>query len=775
MTYSSRSLLSITDSLRTHLINSLPPTSTDHHSLSNLSSLTNPSQITSLRSNLTQTLETLRNSLESFRTLLPPPEEEDRERDVGLDKYLNLLLQSCQTESNLLSTISSTSINTPFHSREGYPILHPSEEQDSFSISNILERISKDLGLVSFRDDDHDEGEIGDSEKEKQKEVVTLSLGGKVMVVDFKIHRQTTNTTNSSTDSKREWIDTTEVTGNSNIKVSYVFKNEQFFNQNSSSQLLSIFRDYQEQGGEELWSRVYRILKELEQLDDRTSKEGSNYFGKFDQLKFRVEKEFNTFDSNSSSSGSSISSLVLPKIISNSSFGSLYPLLLISISPSALLNPLTLKFLFSSSSSTSPPRSGTLLRDFLNLQGVYVVEIGLPSSKNSTITTTTEEGGRGWYQIKLVSPPPQVERRVGVGVGVGIPISREIGKRISDLIIDPVPPQVEEGKEKVNGIVHHHHHQQVREGEGVEQVPLDDKRGRKKRSRNQHSTMTDLIKLSIWSSSRSSSSSNSNFSQTISFDDPSSFTTSPTSNSSRLPPNSFKFKLAENNQDQSHHQSETEEGGTRAFMFNNLWIPAKEEEESGEKEEEVGGGGGMKKLRKSIEILKEQILIDDLVFSVLGNPSLIEKSAKSQDEKEEDEKGTLSVVEVEDSNKRRKKRKLDTKEEMMTMMSLDDLFTTTTTNDSPLPVFIHLDPPLLSDHPTISISFPSPHLPPHESSPIIIHITSNTQGGFSYKVESKFKEVKDRLQVEVYDKGVKVLEKTRDLAIFLNWVVKKLC
>lgn len=177
--------------------------------------------------------------------------------------------------------------------------------------------------------------------------------------------------------------------------------------------------------------------------------------------------------------------------------------------------------------------------------------------------------------------------------------------------------------------------------------------------------------------------------------------------------------------------------------------------------------------------MNEQIRINDLVFSVI-NPS-------TRDEEISTTSTTTIRGERDDSNRRSrstKKRKLEKDKESIESMSLEDLFENTSSIRTPLPVFIHLDddnsqPPgttSTNHHPSILISFPSPHLPPQEANPVTITITSTREGGYSYTVESRSGKVKDRLEIEkeVYEKGIKVLELTRDLGIFFNWVVKRL-
>jgi len=164
-----------------------------------------------------------------------------------------------------------------------------------------LERIARDLGLVSFRDDDDGEGDASKKQKtgeQREEEVVTISLGGKVMVVDFKIHRQTSK--------RRESVE------REGIKVAYVWKGEQYFDEKSAKHLSQLFENYDNNdvpvggGGnelvekkEELWSNVGNILRELHELDERTEKEEQDYFARLNKLVDSVENEFPFYETES--------------------------------------------------------------------------------------------------------------------------------------------------------------------------------------------------------------------------------------------------------------------------------------------------------------------------------------------------------------------------------------------------------------------------------------------------------------------------------------------
>lgn len=157
----------------------------------------------------------------------------------------------------------------------------------------------------------------------------------------------------------------------------------------------------------------------------------------------------------------------LPALLRNPS--SLYPLVLLDISPSALLYPTAQTLV----SSTSPTWS--TLRDFLRLEGVYAAEFKLPRNLDPTKTTLQKEperskkqsnGSHEWYQVDIVSPE------------FGIPISREIGKRMWEQV-DPRGGETE-GEGQV--------------GTTIERLEVTDQQrsfGKTRRGK----TMSDLIRL----------------------------------------------------------------------------------------------------------------------------------------------------------------------------------------------------------------------------------------------------------------------------------------
>lgn len=302
-------LLSSIYTLRNSLLTSFPSPSTPHplHPLSCIP----PSQLPFLRTQLAQTLSTLRTATQQFSSLLPSTPTSTSA--TPLDKLLSLSTQSSSSQSTLLNLTSTPTtlfpslLNRPSRRRRRYPTLHPHElSLLPHSILPVLERVAKDLGLVCFRDDDDDQG------MEQRRDKVTLSLGGKVMVVDFELER----IPSKGDEGFREVV--------RKVKVAYVFKGEQEFNLRAGNKLEQLFKSDSPNSDEEIeteelmeerWSRVEAILRELRELDRRMEREETDWFTKLDQLETTLEKEFNPLDDSYVSSIYSLSyTTILTKI-----------------------------------------------------------------------------------------------------------------------------------------------------------------------------------------------------------------------------------------------------------------------------------------------------------------------------------------------------------------------------------------------------------------------------------------------------------------------------
>ncbi|GAA5826530.1 hypothetical protein JCM5353_003041 [Sporobolomyces roseus] len=661
-------LLSSIYTLRNSLLTSFPSPSSPH-SLHPLSSIP-PSQLPFLRTQLAQTLSTLRTATQQFSSLLPSSSSA-----APLDKLLSLSTQSSSSQSTLLNLTSTCTtlfpslLNQPSRRRRRYPTLHPHElSLLPLSILPVLERVAKDLGLVCFRDDDES--------TEQPRDKVTLSLGGKVMVVDFELER----IPSKGDEGVREVV--------RKVKVAYVFKGEQEFNLRAGNKLEQLFNSDSPKSEEEIetveaeeerWSRVETILRELREVDRRMEREESrDWFTKLDQLDQTLEKGFNPLDDSSSSN-------LLPRLVANPS--SLYPTLLIHSTPSSQLDP----------SYTTSPSSPRALEALRQIPGIYTIRFELPREEE------------GWYRAR-------VQGRVVVGKTVGRRLLESLGVRF-------------EAREKKEG--------EVREGEVREE-------------RGSRETMGQLLlaesdKRKGHGQTRSKPESE-DASYTISFDQPSS-----SSSSSSTGPSSFRFKLAP---DLSTAISQTEDG---SFVVSDLWVSSTEMSE--------GEGEGMKSFRNAIEILREQIRINELVLSVVNSSS---RDAHAE------ESGT-------DQAGPRKRRKVtSTSLKGKGGLSLDELLENNrfssldTSPAAPLPVYIHLSSPSLRtlESPSILLSFPTPHLPPHLASPLEIIISSSNRG-FQVRVLSK--RLEDRLKAVLEgEKAKMVLDRTGDLGVFLKWVCRTL-
>ncbi|GAA5880974.1 hypothetical protein JCM16303_004622 [Sporobolomyces ruberrimus] len=679
-----------------------------------------PSTFDHLRTHTTTTLSNLRSALASLHGLLPLPNggvtlPRSTPSRLELDKFLSLLSQSATTESLLLSLAQST----PSHPRTPakYPILHPGELETRDAVLPILERIAKDLGLVCFRDDE------GDDPGQEPRGLVTLSLGGKVMVVDFEVART----------HGHESVD--------KVKVAYVWKGEQYFDEKSAKRLTQAFSVARTSGPigalahgerEEMWSNVARVLKELYDLDYRTSREELNYFGKLSRLVERVEEEFPLAES----------SLSCPARLVDPS--SLYPRLLLDASPAALLHPRTSTYLRSHSAT-----SATDLQGFLEQPGIISARVQLPVIPRSSSLTEAlgpeHEDLGSWYQIR-VSPQ----------TGVPLPrrVALEVWAALSTGVSAAQPPSGFTKPTMARNI----------DGKDPRWRDRSEERGIKGKGRE---NLAQLL-TAAWSQSeldpqaserkfkggrRETGRREAQGSHTTSFE--------PVPNR----PCSYTFRLAEI-ASPTGYPAHAEDDVEPAFILRDLWLQV-----SGEhaRTRPVSGQySEMRNLRNSIEILRQQIRINQLLTSVMNAPD--------RDAAEDEHVAQVGL----DSTKR-KRRRVEQREPQPTRgleaKELDALLRSHLADSTPsLPIFIHTSVGALGE-PALLLSFPSPHLPQIRASPITIRIQSTPThsgetGGFDIQVETKLAQVRDRLEPRA---GKLILEKTRDLGIFVHWVVTRLC
>ncbi|GAA6019791.1 hypothetical protein JCM11491_000269 [Sporobolomyces phaffii] len=692
-----RSLLATVTSLRADLDASFPRRGARPHALSAVA----PSRVAHLRAHLEQSLATLRSSLASLESLLPPPEDVSP-RNPNLDKFLSLLSQSAATQHSLLS-LSATSPSKragtggrerdrdEARRRAAYPTLHPEEvAKAGLVVLPILERIAKDLGLVCFRDDEHEHGDSDsaaaggalDETAQGAPEVVTLSLGGKVMVVDFKLHRE------------RRLGPATPETAESvhGIKVAYVWKGEQYFDERSARKLSALFQsdDNERRDKEGMWSSVRNVLQELHEADERTAADDGkvDWFAQLDHLVATVEQEFPPIASLDDSLAVS-----LPALLPDPA--SLYPLILLSATPSALLHPAASAFLSVTDRTSSVPTDPTRLQQFLDLRGTYAARFDFPRASveptppfpihpSAAVGVPAEAARtiREWCRARILSSTS----------ARGIPITKSTGKRIHEAL-----DGAKASKPTTNGIV-------KAEGDAVPERP---------RETNDSKGGRSLAELLLERESLSDSS------HTIPLEP-----RLPSKSSDVSVPPSFRFQLVVDSKD------------PEAFSLTTMWLTAPDPGEIRTSDTPgMGPEGSMKKLRRGIEILCEQLRINDLVSSVINS-----NTRDSEDEALRD-----------DGSTKRKRRKVERDVDEMT---LDEL--------------------LGDQRPSIRLSFPTPHLPATRASPISMSISSDPDsGGYAFTVQTKVDDVRKRLE-DAQERGREVLTRTQDLGIFLRWVVKRL-
>ncbi|BGP18219.1 hypothetical protein JCM10213_007846 [Rhodosporidiobolus nylandii] len=354
------------------------------------------------------------------------------------DKYLTLLRDASSSESALLSLSSSSSssssaLSTLIHRRTQYaslfPALTPSEAASppgsGAGTLATLERLAAQLGLVSFRDDDGLDAAAA--------ERVTLSLGGKVMVVDFEIERSS---------SSGEKVD--------KVKVAYVapssgedrvcrpaaeaLQRALSLPPSASSSSSSAGAEEQEEAerdaGEHRWKSVRGLLSELKELDESTSRTGEDCFALL--CEEIVPSLFSSFasppPSSSSPSPSSSSPKSSPQLLPHPT--SLTPLLLLSATPSAALSRSLAAFLAAPSAHTLP-----------RAEGVHAARVTLACLEDGGDECGAKSEGQGEGEKKGEGQGEKEEKAKFVAVlDPPIPISAATGRRVCEALGLPLPP-----------------------------------------------------------------------------------------------------------------------------------------------------------------------------------------------------------------------------------------------------------------------------------------------------------------------------------------------
>ncbi|GAA5901554.1 hypothetical protein JCM5296_006810 [Sporobolomyces johnsonii] len=710
------SLLSTAHSLRSHLVASLSPAlpldvdsssqSTAHlHPLSSIP----PTSIPSLRSHLHASLDSLRTALSSFQSLLPtppptsldpstpaPPLPAPAPAPALTDKYLSLLRESALAQSALLASnsddrLTSSRLVARRASYEHlYPVLHPAEAATPELVLPILERLANEVGLVCFRDDNG---------AGAQQEHVTLSLGGKVMVVDLEVVR---NVHSGGDERGQEAREREQV---SKVKVAYVFEGADLLDERAAAKLQALFDGLQqdEEGGRETrWKGVRQLLRELHVLDERTESEGRDCFMLVEQLQNEVEQRVkelqakpeyvplscNLLNSRSppspspSSASTSTTISTLPLLLPTPH--SLSPTLLISSTPSARLSSAWSDAFPPSSSSTPPNHSA--IEALLTTPGIQSLCLSLADPP-------AREG-----EGEAAKRPTGYRARVRPAVPVGKRTGRSVVNTLGLTVAGAGAKQAENDKEHLGAA-----------GQGKDEAVW----------------MEDLLSA-VPSTPTSGPEPPARFDpsspHTIAFDD--------------LPsdvPSAFSFRLADPRV-------------LRGYLCTELACEL----------------GKVKDLFEAVEILKEQIELNELVRSVFS-------TRRADDEKDG------AKEEEERSKKRRKLGKMDG--ERTEQMGLDELFSSAT-----VPVYLHISPPPApssssQEHPSIALSFPTPHLPPSSASPMSLVITSSSEG-LTVRVQASSEEIRGKLGADEEGRSLRMEEVLRvggDLGLLMRWVCRRLC
>lgn len=225
-----------------------------------------PASVPYLRAALASTVSAFRTGVSQFSSLtLPQPGptdgEETKDAKARRDRYLTLLRDAAGTEAYLLATRKDDAVRARRVSKrrrreyEGlWDVRTPSGAEEPSALA-VLEGLAKDLELVTFRDDDGIDGGRKDGP-------ITLSVGGKVMVVDFEV-----------------------VAGKdvAKVKVAYVVDAQDLQCAVAADKLHALLRHAREKEEDETvqqrcWRSVKSVLEQLKELDEATERLGQDCF-----------------------------------------------------------------------------------------------------------------------------------------------------------------------------------------------------------------------------------------------------------------------------------------------------------------------------------------------------------------------------------------------------------------------------------------------------------------------------------------------------------------
>ena len=268
------SLLETACALQHNLVQALPPHPHPHPLA--LASTSPLESIAQLRQTVQRTVRQLRAGLAQFPAAAG-----------GADRYLTQLKDAAASEAQLVALWGRdlkprqkrTTARHQDDERERYRVPTPCRSSTGREITTlqVLEHIASDLNLVTFRD--HDDQDDDDDATTP----VTLSLGGKLMVVDV-----------TASSARSHHIQ--------RVKVAYVVKGLDKLSILAATRLEHLFATSDEEDEEDVdvreereqarWKGIRRILSELKDLDEMADRTGRDTFQELELLNANLEKAF---------------------------------------------------------------------------------------------------------------------------------------------------------------------------------------------------------------------------------------------------------------------------------------------------------------------------------------------------------------------------------------------------------------------------------------------------------------------------------------------------
>lgn len=266
------SLLETACALQHNLVQALPPHPHPHPLA--LASTSPLESIAHLRQTVQRSIRQLRAGLAQFPAAAG-----------GADRYLTQLKDAAASEAQLVALWGRdlkpkrTTARHDDDERDRYRVPTPCRSSTGREITTlqVLEQIASDLNLVTFRD--HDDQDDNDDATTP----VTLSLGGKLMVVDV-----------TASSARSHHIQ--------RVKVAYVVKGLDKLSTLAATRLENLFATSDEEDEEDVdvreereqakWKGIRRILSELKDLDEMADRTGRDAFQELEQLDATLETVF---------------------------------------------------------------------------------------------------------------------------------------------------------------------------------------------------------------------------------------------------------------------------------------------------------------------------------------------------------------------------------------------------------------------------------------------------------------------------------------------------